>query len=240
MFAHPIDHIYQPTNYTCTHTATAMILPFFGRKITVERLIDEAPAIRDGEGKVCGMLTQYIGTWALKNGFDATLYVADFEVVDLSWAKLPREVLLERMRVVKDRRSVPSLGKDGARLYLESYIEFVENGGELIITPCISTKLLNELLPKSPLVICVAYSVLYGIGRMRSTGLRESSADDLAGELTAHSIVAYGRDSQGHYLIADPWRAPGLHSVEPDTLLAAIAAAQFTCEASVLQFFAKA
>ncbi len=134
------------------------------------------------------------------------------------------------MKLAKAEREVPALGKEWSAIYTQSYIDFVEAGGELHIHPYMTTALLDSLLPDSPLLLCVSYNVLYGTGRSKNVALRKSEPDDLKGKLTNHSIVIYGKDNDGNYLIADPYKEPGLHTVEPERLLACMAAAQMECD----------
>lgn len=235
MIKHEVTHYYQPTNHSCSQSAMAILLSFFGKSLTPEEIMTKIPVNKNDKGEDWGTINQQLATWCLSQGFDVEMYTADFEVIDLSWAKLPKEKLLERMELAKDRREVPALGKEWSKIYTQSYIDFVNAGGQLHIQPYMTTKLLNDLLPSSPLLLCVCYNVLYNSGRSKDTSLRKSEPDDLSGKLTNHSIVIYGKDDNGNYLIADPWKEPGLHDVEPERMLAAMTAAQMECDNLLFQ-----
>ena len=188
------------------------------------------PVNKNDKNEEMGSINQQLATWCLSQGFDVEMHTADFEIIDLSWADLPKEKLLERMELAKDHREVPALGKEWSKIYMQSYIDFVEAGGRLHIQPYMTTGLLDELLPSSPLLVAVCYNVLYDSGRSKDIGLRESEADDISGGLDTHSLVIYGKDDNGNYLIADPYEEPGLHTIEPQRMLAAMTAAQMECD----------
>jgi hypothetical protein len=235
MIEHKITHYYQPTNHSCSQSALAILLSHFGKTLTPEQIMSQIPVNKNDKGEDWGTINQQLATWCLSQGFEVEVHTADFEIIDLSWAELPKEKLLERMEAAKDQREVPALGKEWSRIYTQSYIDFLEAGGQLNIRPYMTTDLLNNLLPNSPLLLGVCYNVLYNCGRSRDGGLRKSEPDDLNGKMTNHSIVIYGTNDNGDYLIADPYKEPGLHAIEPERMLAAMAGAQMECDNLLFQ-----
>ncbi|MGB2787407.1 MAG: hypothetical protein WBB94_03425 [Candidatus Saccharimonadaceae bacterium] len=235
MIEHRITHHYQPTNTTCSQSAMAMLLSFFGRDVSPEEIVAAVPVIKNDEGEDWGTINQNLASWSITQGFEVDMYTADFQVIDLSWVDLPKAQLLERMELAKLRRDIPALGKDWSKIYMQSYIDFVNAGGRLFIRPYMTTGLIDSLLPDSPLLTCVCYNVLYGVGRSQSVELRKSESDDLSGKLANHSILIYGKDDSDNYLVADPWEEPGAHVVEPERLLAAMTAAQMECDNLLFQ-----
>ncbi|QQR51656.1 hypothetical protein IPF89_02425 [Candidatus Saccharibacteria bacterium] len=235
MIEHKVTHYYQPTNHSCSQSALAILLSFFGKSLTPEEIVAKIPVNKNDKGEDWGTINQQLATWCLSQGFEVEMHTADFEIIDLSWAKLTKEKLLERMELAKNLRDVPALGKEWSKIYTQSYIDFLEAGGQLHIRPYMTTELLDSLLPDSPLLLCVCYNVLYGSGRSKDVGLRKSETDDLNGKLTNHSIVIYGKDKDGNYLIADPYKEPGLHTIEPERMLAAMTAAQMECDNLLFQ-----
>lgn len=227
---HKVKHYYQPTNHTCSQSAMATMLSYFGEDVAPEQIATKIPVNKNEKGEDWGTINQQLATWCLSQDYEVELHTADFQILDLSWAKLSNERLVERMEAAKDKREVPGLGKAWSKIYMQSYIDFVSAGGKLHIHPFMTTNLLDKLIPASPLLLCVCYNVLYDSGRSKDVGLRKSEPDDLNGKLTNHSIVIYGKDNQGNYLIADPWKEPGLQTIEPERLLAAMTAAQMECD----------
>lgn len=230
-----ITHYYQPTNKSCSQTSLAMIFSYFGKTITPEEIIAEVPVNKNEKGEDQGTLNQELATWCLSQGFTVRMHTADFQIADLAWRDLPKEQLVERMESAKTHRDVPSLGKEISERYMQSYIDFVKQGGELHIEPFMTSELIDTLLPDGPILAAVCYNVLHATGRTKSSGLRQTIPDDIEGGLATHSVVIYGKTDDGKYLIADPWQEPGLHEIEPRRLLAAMDAAQIECDNLLFQ-----
>ena len=212
-----------------------MALSYLGKTMTPEEIIAQIPVNKNGKGEDWGTLNQELAKWCVEQGYAVKLYTADFQIMDLSWIDLSKDKLLERMEAAKDHRDVPSLGKEYSRRYMQSYIDFVNAGGELHIVPYMSTKLLDELLANGPIIASVAFSVLHTQGRIQYIGLRVTEADGIDGYLANHSIVIHGKDEAGNYMVADPWEEPGFHVVEPERLLAAMDASQIECDNLLFQ-----
>lgn len=233
MIKHQVKHYYQPTNRSCSQAALAILLSFYGSNITPEVLLEEVPVAYRDDGSEWGTINQHLATWCTEQGFTVDLYTADFQVIDLSWARLSRDDLLARMKKAQNLRNVPGLGKESSEEYMESYASFVKAGGNLHIDPYIGAELLDNLLQEGPLLLCVCPAVLYNTGRSKHVGLRKSVSDDLRGKISNHSIVLYGIDDNGDYLFSDPWE--GDQKVTPEQLVCAIQAAQIECDNLLFQ-----
>jgi hypothetical protein len=236
---HQIKHYYQPTNNSCSQTCLAMVLSFFGFDMTPEQVIQGVPVNKNDKGEDWGTINQDLATWALKQGYSVEMHTADIQITDLGWANMSGEQMVERMKLAKDNREVPSLGKAVSALYMRSYISFVETGGVLHVQPFITSELIDQLLPVAPVLAAVSFGVLHKVGRVTNTGLRQYKPDDLTGGTGTHSVVIYGKDDSGKYLIADPWQEPGLHVIESAHLVAAIGAAQIECDNLLFQLIKK-
>lgn len=230
MIKHNITHYYQPTNNSCSQSALAILLSFFGQNYAPEDIMAKIPVNKNDKGEDIGTINQHLATWCLSQGYEVEMHTADFEIIDLSWIGLETEKLLERMELAKETREIPALGKTWSKIYMQSYIDFVKAGGKLHILPYMTTELLNGLIADRPLLLCVNYNVLYGIGRSNNTGLRKAEVDDVNGKLTNHSIVIYGLDDDGNYLVADPYKEPGLKIIEPERMIAGMSASQVECD----------
>ncbi|MEK9196235.1 MAG: hypothetical protein AAB914_02590 [Patescibacteria group bacterium] len=228
--AHKITHHYQPTNHSCSQTALAILLSFFGKDVSPQQIIDKIPVHKYDNGDDWGTINQDLATWCLSLGFKVEMHTADFQIIDLSWAKLDKNDLLKHMEAAKSHRNVPSLGKESSAMYMQSYIDFVQAGGTLKIHDYMTTDLIDKLLAASPLLLCVSTSVFNGVGRRSTSGLRQTKEDDLYGSTGNHSVVVYGKNKHGNYLLADPFNKPGLRSIEPERLISAMTASQIECD----------
>lgn len=237
--SHKIMHQYQPTNTSCSPTALSMLLEHYGKKISPLDVEANVPQCVNDKGEKIGTINQQLATWCLRNSFDVKLYTFDCQVIDQSWSDLSSRELIERMKLRKNGWVVPGLGKDWTQQYTQAYIDFISAGGELHIQPAVTMRLLRELLETGPFLPCVSYSTLYGAARSRNNSDTETADDDIDGRAMNHSIVVYGNDEAGNFQIADPWKKPGLHTIEPERLLAAISTAQIECDNLLFQIAPK-
>lgn len=235
---HPVKNYLQPTNDSCGYGALATLLSFYEKDITPEQLILDVPEARPEGKDAYGSVTSQLAAWCVNNGFNVQLTTFDFLIIDLEWAKLQTpEEIIERLEAVKDVRNVVSLGDGWSKVYAQEYIKYLRAGGRLEIKPHVTTDLLYEMLEDSPVFVNVSPAPLYNSGRQKSSGLRESVANDTNGHVGTHSVVIYGCKASGEFLLADPWY--GLTTVDPETLICAITASQIECDAMCFQIFPK-
>jgi hypothetical protein len=225
-----ISHQYQPTNTTCSPTALSMLLGAYGKEVSVAEISDKVPQVYNDKKEPQGTINQQMATWCLSLGFGVSLYTFDCQVIDLSWTDLDNGKLLERLKARREGWVVPQMGEVWTKAYADAYVDFIEAGGELTIQPAVTSALLYDLLQRGPILPCLCYNTLYGIGRTKNINEHKSADDDVNGRSTNHSIVIYGNDEGGNFLIADPYMKPGLHVVEPERLIAAISTAQIECD----------
>jgi hypothetical protein len=228
MTEYDLHYYQQSTNHSCTPTATAMLLSHYGKTITPDDVMAAVPVNTDDQGEEIGSISQDLATWCLVQGFDVTMYSFDCQIIDLAWAKLSVEEVIERLQAVKMVRDVPNLGKLWSQKYVESYQHFLESGGELHIQPYVTESLLQELLQTGPIFVSICTQPYFDQGRTRYEGYKEEIADDVNGIVTTHSVVVYGINDDGDYLIADPWQ--GKYTAKSDRLLNGITAAQIECD----------
>ena len=216
-----------------------MLLGHYDKEFSVDDIAQKVPQVKDEKGKDSGTINQQMATWCLELGFDVQLFTFDCQIIDQSWAELPKDELIERLELRKDGWAVPSLGKTWTAAYAQSYIDLLNAGGQLHIQPAVTTKLLYELLDQGPILPCLSFSTLYGRGRVRNEGIKESIPDDINGRTWNHSVVIYGYDEHGNFLVADPIHEPGLHVIESERMLAAISTAQIECDNLLFQLYKK-
>lgn len=214
-----------------------MLLGQYGMDSSVAEISAKVPQVRNEKGENQGTINQQLATWCLSLGLSVKLYTFDCQVIDQSWSELSKEAVLERLAARKSGWIVPALGSDWTQAYAQAYIDFLQSGGELHIQPAVTTELLYTLLKDGPILPLVSFSTLYGKGRTRIDGdeTEKSVPDDVNGRALNHSLVIYGHDEQGRFLVADPWEKPGLHGIEPERMIAAISTAQIECDNLLFQ-----
>lgn len=231
-----VVHRYQPTNTSCSPTALSIMLSHYGISESPEEIMKIVPQVKDEDGKDGGTINQQLATWCKEQGYEVTLYTFDCQIIDQSWRGLSPQDIIARLEVgLAGGWDVPSLGKLWSRAYRQSYIDYLQVGGQLEIQPAVTSKLLHKLLGNGPVLPCVCYNTLYGTGRSRYIGAETSEKDDVNGKATNHSIVIYGINEKGDFLVADPLKKPGLHTIEPERMLAAISTAQIECDNLLFQ-----
>lgn len=233
---HFITHQYRPSITSCSPAALSILLSHYGIDAPVDEISKQVPQVENNEGQIRGHINQQMATWCISQGFNVVLYTFDCQVIDQSWSVLPKEGILEQLDSRRHGWIVPSLGKDWTIAYAESYVDFIVERGELVIKPSATTSLLYDLLAKGPVITCVSYSTLYGKGRTRiDDEVEKTILDDIDGQAMNHTIVIYGNDDQGRFLVADPCEKPGLQVIDPERMIAAISTAQIECDNLVFQ-----
>lgn len=224
MIKHDFVSELQPTNVSCTQTATAMLLSHYDTKYNVASILQQAPT------EDFGSSMQQLATYCIDQGYDVEMYSFDARILDFTWSGLPDNELIEKLESVKIIRNVESLGSELTRQYIEEYIEFIRKGGKLIIQPFPTRDLLTRLVTEGPVCVAVNFTTLLGTGHSKNIGLRASEHDEFDNDVTTHAVLVYGQDDDGNFLFSDPWGNPQLNSATSDQLIASVMAAQWLCD----------
>ncbi len=231
---HQIRHHLQPTGLSCGQTCVSMLLSHYGYDLSPKEVLEEMAGLRTDDGHEWGTVTPSLASLCIRKGFGATVYSFDCRITDHSWIDKSPEQILRRLKAIKKKRVIPTLGKNVTERFVQAYIDLLTAGGTLIIQPFVTEKLMDGLLKKGPFVTTVCMGAYYGKGRYRSTGLHKGVLDDVNGTIGTHFLVVYGKNAKGQYLIADPGRKePAL--VDHDHLIGSIMAAQRDCENVLFQ-----
>jgi hypothetical protein len=239
---HDITHHYQPTSTSCGYASLSMLLSHYGHDISTEKLLREVPQGKDEDGEPIGSLTAQLAEWCARHGYEVDFISFDFLITDLSWAGLNNEQLVQKLESVKDVRDVQNVGgKYWSQMYVQAYIDLIRAGGKLSVRPHVTTQLLYEKLRNAPVYVNICSSVVHGTGRRlhpeADTSKRLRVDDDIHGTIGTHSVVIYGNDESGNFLVADPW--DGLEVIHPETMLCGITAAELECDAQCFQLTKK-
>ena len=225
---HQISHQYQPTNNSCGYTALAILLSHYGKSYKPEELIQKIPQPKDSEGTSHGSVTAQLVDWLQTEGYQIQMYASDLFILDLSWKDKSSQEIKDRLVEIRNARKIPIMDNHWTKVYVDAYIAMLDHGAQLTVVRFITTQLLYDLLKKGPVFANICSTAIDGIGRSLTEGLRELKYDDLNGEISTHSVVVYGHDEKGNFLVADPW--DGLLSHSPEDMVLAIEAAQIECD----------
>jgi hypothetical protein len=225
---HEVTHHYQPTNNTCGYAALAIFLSHYGKQYKPEELVGKVPQPKDAEGTLYGSVTAQLADWCQTQGFQVHMYVSDMYILDLSWKNKSSQQIKERLKQVKSKRKVPLMDSHWVGVYEDAYLSMLTHGADLSVVQFITTELLYKLLQNGPIYTNICSTASSGRGRTISKELRKDIVDDIAGHISTHSVVIYGNDEQGNFLVADPW--DGLMTIEPEHMVLSIEAAQIECD----------
>lgn len=222
---HNFTPFLQPTNVSCTQTATAILLSHYEPSVTPDTVLAQS-----GANKEFGSSMQQLATYCIDQGYSVEMRSFDSLILDFTWSSLLPKDLIAKLELIKDVRNVASLGPDMTRHYIEEYITFIRRGGQLVIHPYPTVGSIGKLLAEGPICVAVNYTTMSGDGHSTNVGLRESQPNELDNDVTTHAILVYGQDEDGNFLIADPWGNPATRTLAPDQLIASIMAAQWLCD----------
>lgn len=215
----------QPDDETCGPTCLAQVYRYYGHQKGLRDVIRDVPRNPDG-----GTLGVYLGTSALRDGFNAWIYSYNLRVFDPTWHRLGPAVLLRKLR-----KRVAAVESVRLRRTLEAYVEFLELGGKVVFRE-FSKKLLVGLLDRGRPILCgLSATYLY-----RSKREFQNRFDDVRGTPVGHFVVICGyyprsdrfmvRDPSSHI----PFSRSGRYSVDAERLVAAILLGDVTYDADLL------
>jgi hypothetical protein len=185
----------QPNDVTCGPTCLQAIYQFYGKNITLEKVIAEIKYLPEG-----GTLGVYLGLHALAQGFEVTINVINLEVFDPTWFVGQVDLVAKLQEQLKYKKKVK------IRLTSEAFIEFLQQGGK-VISHDISSRFLKAAFDKNiPLLTGLSATHLYRCAREVTEENDRSVYDDVRGEPSGHFVVLNGYESDSkRILVADPY-----------------------------------
>ncbi|MCZ7582696.1 MAG: hypothetical protein M5R36_04810 [Deltaproteobacteria bacterium] len=223
----PFSVTRQPDNTSCGPTCLHGIYRFFDHDISVDQVIDETPALKDG-----GTLAVFLGIDALKRGFRATIYTYNLEVFDPSWFTTPDVDLSDRLRRQAEFKRNMKLREATA-----GYLEFLRLGGTIRFEDLTRKLLRDQLKAGLPILTGLSSTYLYRTPREYGPNL---DYDDVRGEPCGHFVVLCAYDPEQRLVtVADPLTPnplsnEPLYAVEIDRVLGAILLGVLTYDANLL------
>lgn len=189
-----VDIHPQPDDTSCGPTCLHAVYNFFGDRIKLHDVIAGVKSLTEG-----GTLAVNLGTHALKRGYSAKIYTLNLHVFDPTWFELSREEMIERLRLRGEGK-----GDQKLKFAIESYIEFLGLGGEIIFRD-FSTGLIKKYLYRNvPVISGLSSTFLYRSKREIGALNRE---DDVLGDPAGHFVVLVRYDRlKKRILLADPYK----------------------------------
>lgn len=234
-----LDIQTQPDDRTCGPTCLHAVYRFYGDAVSLSEVVASAPAIPGEEGSR-GTLAVMLGCDALGRGYRARLYTFDLKVFDPTWFPLKGDrpgnpsTLRQRLRaqLAFKERAEPRL-----QLATDSYLEFLDGGGEIWLRDLSSRLISNFLRRKRPILTGLSATYLYRCAREWGP---EDDYDDIRGEPQGHFVVLCGYDPETRRVqVADPLRdnpafKSHIYDVPIARLVAAIMLGVLTYDANLL------
>lgn len=229
-----VQRFLQPDDVTCGPTCLRQVYDFYGFRIDMDEVVDALERNEDG-----GTLAVYLAMAALRRGFMSRLYSYDLQIFDPTWAKLPAEELIEKVRARLAYLRDPK--RRGAAV---AYVRYLQMGGEIAFAE-LNPALLKGIIDRGhPVLAGLSATYLYGFERERwdeATG--RLVIDDIAGDPIGHFVVISGYDDYGRMLtVLDPSEhvpasADGRVTVAADRLINAIMLGDATYDAVLLELW---
>ena len=199
----PFHILAQPDDSSCGPTCLHAVYRHYGDEVPLAELLDSVPRVAAG-----GTLGVLLGSHALQRGYECIVYTFNLHVFDPTWFGLESGPLLAKLAARRDHLQDPA-----ARAAAESYMRFVELGGEVRCEDMTAALVRRYMKKGQPLLAGLSATYLYGTPRELGDPMEY---DDVLGEPQGHFVVLCGYDSQDReVVVADPLR---VNPLRPDPL----------------------
>jgi hypothetical protein len=183
----------QPDDVTCGPTCLQAVYRYYGDIKALEDVIAEVPQLETG-----GTLAAHLAIHALRHGYRALMYTYNLAVFDPTWFRAEPPDLIEKLREHARAKNDPRLA-----IATDSYIEYLELGGELAMVDLSDDLLRRWLHAGRPILTGLSSTYLYSSSR--EVGSDVLYDDDIRGVPTGHFVVLSGWDERQRMVrIADP------------------------------------
>lgn len=187
-----LDILPQPDCTTCGPTCLHALYRYYGDDLPLERVISESQQLKEG-----GTLAPFLGTHALRRGYEAIIYTYDLQVFDPTWFLNPAANLTEKLRAQMSVKCLPKL-----HVVSQAYLDFIQLGGKIRMEDLTGALVRNFLNRGTPILAGLSATYLYR--ETREYGPR-FEPDDVRGEPAGHFVVLCGYDRETRsVLVADP------------------------------------
>jgi hypothetical protein len=221
-----LDILPQPDETTCGPTCLHAVYGYYDDNADLTEIVRETRRLESG-----GTYAAFLGTHALKRGYEATIYSWNLQVFDPSWFGTRKVDLKERLKQ-------QMAAKRWARLQpvQEAYLEYVTAGGRIRLRDLTRVLLRGMLRRGIPIITGLSSTYLYRVPREYGP---KDVPDDVRGEPAGHFVVLTGYRRRDRLVrVSDPYlpHSTGGHHywVSIDRLINAILLGTLTFDANLL------
>lgn len=189
----------QPDDETCGPTSLHAIYKYYGLNIPLEQIIHSVERSLSG-----GTLTPMLGTHALQQGFQTTIYIYNLTIFDPTWfhhdGEIDNQFLIEKLEAQMNYKNDPYITKETL-----AYFDYLKLDGK-IRQHSLNVGLLKKYFNRGiPILTGLSATYLYRSSREYFTPEGKSVYDDIRGTPCGHFVVLCGYDQKKRLIvIADP------------------------------------
>ncbi|HRD68963.1 MAG TPA: C39 family peptidase [Legionella sp.] len=188
----------QPDDETCGPTSLHAIYQYYGLDISLEDIIKNVDRSLSG-----GTLTPMLGTHALRQGFQTTIYIYNLNVFDPSWfhnGEIDNAFLMSKLEAQMNYKNDPYITKETL-----AYMDYLKLDGKIRFHS-LNVDLLKKYFNLGiPILTALSATYLYRSPRELFTDESKSIYDDIRGTPCGHFVVLCGYDKKKRLVvIADP------------------------------------
>ena len=189
----------QPNDSTCGATCLHAIYRYYGLDISHNEVISSVKKSLSG-----GTLATLLGTHALKQGFNVTVYTNNLYVVDPSWFDLDGSGVPELICSKLEEQLKYKHNKDLVNI-TEACLGYFKLGGQMRFQTLTKELLDGFFTNNTPIMTGLSATYLYRCLREFYTDKGVSVYDDVRGGPCGHFVILCGYDnSRKHVVVADP------------------------------------
>ncbi|MDI1352925.1 MAG: C39 family peptidase [bacterium] len=188
----------QPDDETCGPTSLHAVYKYYGLDISLEEIIKNVDRSLSG-----GTLTPMLGSHALKQGFQTTIYIYNLTLFDPTWfhnGEAENDYLLDKLARQMEHKKDPYIEKETL-----AYFDYLKLKGKIRLHS-LNIELLKKYFRQGiPIVTALSATYLYRSSREYFTPEGKSVYDDIRGTPCGHFVVLCGYDQKKRLvIIADP------------------------------------
>ncbi|HOE62864.1 MAG TPA: cysteine peptidase family C39 domain-containing protein [Candidatus Sumerlaeota bacterium] len=218
----PINPYCQTEDNTCGLCCLRMVMNYHGKDVPLDDLLTLMPPRAD-----IGLYDSHVGLLAMLMGFSSTIFTYNYQIFHPLWNHLTHNEIIQNLELKKlEAEAAPYL------LAIESYIEYLKAGGELLFCPLSKEMILAQFDMGLPLLAALDMGFLYDCAHFQ---------DLYSNSRSTHFVVLHGYDPERNtFHVTDPWynipipNVNGQYTISADRVINAIFLAQDKHDAALV------